>query len=186
MRDENVEAQFRALGETVGWGDDAPRDARATRASYASYASIERQVSRTTLPEPEHWPSLAQVGEGRQGRATESHREPQRAAESCGEPRRATESRGEPRRAAESRGEPQRAAESRRELWRAAESRRAAELQGLRALEPAALSFCLALSDHCPRHVAALCRLAHGSCIVPYDCPYQVAARLNEDDDDDW
>ena len=65
MRDENVEAQFRALGESVGWGGDAPRDVRAMRSSHASYASIQRQVSRTTLPEPEHWPSRAQVGDGR-------------------------------------------------------------------------------------------------------------------------
>ena len=34
----------------------APRDVRAMRGGQASYASIERQLSRTTLPEPEHWP----------------------------------------------------------------------------------------------------------------------------------
>ena len=56
VRDENVEAQVRALGETVGWRADAPRDVRAMRGSQASYASIERQLSRTTLPEPELWP----------------------------------------------------------------------------------------------------------------------------------
>lgn len=79
VRDENVEAQVRALGETVGLG---ARDVRAMRGSQASYASIERQLSRTTLPEPEHWPSRAQVAEGRQGRlgkaalASQSRREP--------------------------------------------------------------------------------------------------------------
>ena len=86
VRDENVEAQFRALGETVGWGGDAPRDVRAMRASHASYASIQRQVSRATLPEPEHWPSRARVRDGRQGRAAESRGEPwsHRALESAG------------------------------------------------------------------------------------------------------
>ena len=81
----DVEAQVRALGETVGLGADAPRDVRAMRGSQASYASIERQLSRTTLPEPEHWPSRAQVGEGRQGRLGKA--EPQRALDGATGPR---------------------------------------------------------------------------------------------------